>query len=176
MTSIEARKTEILECIRCLEKVDYEITEADKIILDDFFDKTSDFVATEILEKLGNVLANSKRSVEHNSNFVLRSKFKLNVPAVKFPNSFHEHSVLYYLEERYADKFDELGFNQLGISNPHFIPSNSNFDESFHLSYSSSHPERFFKDTTFGYGLEVDVDVRKDKKIKVYEISDKRSV
>lgn len=176
MISIEERKTEILECIRCLEKVDYEITDSDKAILDEFFDKTNGFVINDILEKLTYVLVNNKKSVENSSNFVLKSKFKLAVPAIKFPNNFHEHTVLYYLEERYADRFDELGFNQLGISNPHFIPSNSNFGENFQLSYSSSHPERFFKDTAFGYGLEVDVDVRKNRKIKVYEISGERSI
>ena len=88
-------------------------------------------------------------------------------PALKFPNGFHDHEVLYYLEGKYAEKMDELGLSEIGISNPHLVPSFGSVADEFGVKYSAAHTGRFFKDTSINYNLEVDVDYRKEKGIQL---------
>ena len=57
----------------------------------------------------------------------------------------------------------ELGLSEIGISNPHLVPSFGNVTDEFGVKYSAAHTGRFFKDTSINYNLEVDVDYRKEK-------------
>lgn len=173
MGSIVAIRDEIQEYIRLLETADYNLSDEEKMVLDEFFDRSSNRVIENLLERLRHVLGEDKRSMEFSTSFVPRKKFKLVTPAVKFPNSFHEYDVLYYLEGKYAAKFEELGFDQIGISNPRIVNSLATIGDDLHLQYTSSDRNKFYKDTSFAYGLEVDVDVRKVEKNK--EFSKKRA-
>lgn len=167
MTNFE-EKSNILDYIKLIEAREYKLTEIDKMLLDEFFDNSNELVISDILNKFQNIVLDDAKHIQSSEDYIPKKKFKISVPAIKFPNSYHEPEVLYYLEEKYNDKFIELGYDQLGICNPHFVSSHHNFGENFHLSYSSSNPRRTFKDSTFGYGLEVDVDLRKKVKEKVY--------
>ena len=164
MGSIVDLKNEIQECIKLIGIAEYELTEDEKMVFDDFFNRSSNRVIENLLERLRHVVSEDKRSAEHSTNFVPRQKFKLTTPAVKFPNSFHEHAILYYLEEKYAEKFVELGFDEIGISNPRLVGSFSNVSDELHLQYTSPDRSKFYKDTSFAYNVEVDVDVRKKEK------------
>lgn len=163
MTNI-SNKSNMLDGISLIEARAYELTEMDKLLLDEFFDNSNKLVISDILNKFQNVLSDEVKHIESSDDYIPKKKFKICTPAIKFSNSYHEPEVLYYLAEKYNDKFIKLGFDQLGIYNPHFVSSHHNFGEDFHLSYSSSNPKRTFKDSTFGYGLEVDVDLINRKK------------
>lgn len=169
MGSIVAIRDEIQEYIRLLETADYNLSDEEKMVLDEFFDRSSNRVIEGLLERIRSILSDDKRQIEYHSDFVPKKKFKVATPAVKFPNSFHEHDILYYLEGKYAEKFEELGFDQIGIANPRLVSSLSSMDDGLYLQYTSANRQKFFKDTSFGYGLEVDVDVRKIDKAKTYK-------
>ena len=173
MGSIVALRNEIQEYIKLIGMTEYNLSDEEKMVLDEFFNRSSNRVIENLLERLRHVLSDDKRSMEFSTGFVPRKKFKLATPAVKFPNSFHEHAILYYLEEKYAEKFVELGFDQIGISNPRIVGSLATVSDDLHLQYTSPDRSKFFKDTSFAYGLEVDVDVRKIEKNK--ELSKKRT-
>lgn len=169
MGSIIAMRDEIQEYIRLIDMADYNLSLEDKMVLDEFFNKSSNRVIEGLLERVRCVLDDDKRQIEYHSDFVPKKKFKVATPAVKFPNCFHEHEVLYYLEGKYQEKFDEYGFDEIGISRPRLVTSLSSMGEELSLPYTSKDRSKFFKDTSFGYGLEVDVDVRKIKNIKTYK-------
>ena len=168
MGNIIDKKNELLDYVKCLESAEYIISEEEMMILDEFFDKTNDIVISELLDKYSKAIADDKRYLLVDDGFCPKKRFKLTATAIKFPNGFHEHNILYYLEGKYADRFEELGLDEIGISNPHFVHSFSNASEKLHLSYTSPNTRKNFKDTSFAYGLEVDVDVRKKEKPKVY--------
>lgn len=167
MTNI-SNKSNILDCISLIDSRQYELTELDIALLDDFFENSNEIVIAEIFNKFKHIILDDVKHVKMYEEYIPKKKFKISVPAIKFSNSYHEPEVLYYLEGKYDEKFQELGFDQLGISNPHFVTSHHNFGEDLHLSYSSSNLKRTFRDSTFGYGLEVDVDLRKKEKEKTY--------
>ena len=173
MGSIVAMRDEIQEYIKFIGMTEYNLSEEEKMVLDDFFNRSSNRVIENLLERLRHVLGEDKRSMEFSTSFVPRRKFKLVTPAVKFPNCFHEYDVLYYLEGKYAAKFEELGFDQIGISNPRIVNSLATIGDELHLQYTSPDRSKFYKDTSFAYGLEVDVDVRKIEKNK--ELAKKRA-
>ena len=68
---------------------------------------------------------------------------------------------------KYAEKLDELGLSEIGISNPHLVPSFGSVADELGIKYSAAHTGRFFKDTSINYNLEVDVDYRKEKGIQL---------
>ena len=174
MDCIFNKKNEILEYVKELEMIEYSLTEEDKILLDDFFNKSCHIVLTNILDKYNKVISEDKRHINMSKPFFPKKKFKLVTPVVKFPNGYHEHNVLYYLEEKYKTLIDDFGLGDIGISNPKFIPSFSDVEGDLHLTYSDLNTRKNFRDTSFAYALEVDVDIRKKEieKSKVYQKND----
>ena len=166
MGSIVSIRDEIKEYIRSMEMIDHEISAEDKKVLDEFFERSSGRVIGSLLERLRYILSDDQKHMQFSSGFIPKKKFKLSSQAVKFPNSFHEHEILYYLESKYAEKFLEYGFDEIGISNPRLVNSLSTMDDELCLQYTSRDREKFYKDTSFTYNIEVDVDVRRLKKNK----------
>lgn len=166
MSSIVAMRDEIKEYIQLLESTGCELSEKDKKVLDEFFERSSGRVIESLLVRLSSILKDDKRQLDFGKGFVPKKKFKISSPAVKFPNSFHEHEVLYYLEGKYVEKFSEYGFDEIGISNPRIVSSLSTIGDDLYLQYTSQDRDKFFKDSSFTYGLEVDVDLRQLKKNK----------
>ena len=166
MGSIVSIRDEIKEYIRSMEMIDHEISAEDKKVLDEFFERSSGRVIENLLVRLSSILKDDKRQLDFGKSFVPKKKFKISSPAVKFPNSFHEHEVLYYLEGKYLEKFSEYGFDEIGISNPRIVSSLSTIGDDLYLQYTSQDRDKFFKDSSFTYGLEVDVDLRQLKKNK----------
>ena len=163
MGSIVTMKNDIQSCITLMSDLGYTLSDEEKMVLDEYFERSSDRVITALLERLSHVVTEEKRNVEFHSDFNPKKRFKIFAPALKFPNGFHDHEVLYYLEGKYAEKLDELGLSEIGISNPHLVPSFGNVTDEFGVKYSAAHTGRFFKDTSINYNLEVDVDYRKEK-------------
>lgn len=163
MGSIVTMKNDIQSCIALMSELGYTLSEEEKMVLDEFFERSSDRVITALLERFSHVVNEEKRNVEFHSEFVPKKRFKIFAPAIKFPNGFHDYEVLYYLEAKYAEKFAEWGLEEIGISNPHLVPSFGNVSDEFGLKYSAANTGRFFKDTSINYNLEVDVDYRKEK-------------
>ena len=166
MAKYDEKINELLECVDYLSSINYQFSEEDKVLLDEFFDENSEFVIESLLDKYQNIISEDYKYSKASDKNVPKRKFKFSVPGAKFSNCYHEPDVLYYLESLYEDKFEELGFDKLGISNPHFIPSHHNFGEQLHLTYTSENSRSMFKDATFGYALEVDVDIREKQKVK----------
>ena len=163
MGSIVTMKKDIQSCITLMSELGYTLSDEEKMVLDEYFERSSDRVITALLERFSYIMNEEKRNIEFHSDFIPKKKFKIFAPALKFPNGFHDHEVLYYLEGKYAEKMSEMGLEEIGISNPHLIPSFGSVDEEYGVKYSSVHTGRFFKDTSINYNLEVDVDYRKEK-------------
>ena len=174
MGSIVTMKEEIKSYLSVMRELGYTLSEEEKMVLDEFFKNTSDRVVANLLERYYSVAQDESRDVNHNSNFVPKKRFKLFSPAIKFPNSFHDHEVLYYLEGKYEEKFEEMGLQEIGISHPHFVSSFGNITDELGIKYSSHNSGRFFKDTSIGYNLEVDVDYRKEQEKGIQLIKSKK--
>ena len=167
MGSIVTMKNDIQSCLELMSELGYTLSEEEKMVLDEYFERSSDRVITALLERFSYVVNDDKRNVDFHSEFVPKKRFKIFAPALKFPNGFHDHEVLYYLEGKYAEKMDELGLSEIGISNPHLVPSFGSVADELGIKYSSANTGRFFKDTSINYNLEVDVDYRKEKGIQL---------
>lgn len=167
MGSIVTMKNDIQSCLELMSELGYTLSEEEKMVLDEYFERSSDRVITALLERFSYVVSDDKRNVDFHSEFVPKKRFKIFAPALKFPNGFHDYEVLYYLEGRYAEKFAELGLEEIGISNPRLVPSFGNVTDELGIKYSSANTGRFFKDTSINYNLEVDVDYRKEKGIQL---------
>lgn len=167
MGSIVTMKNDIQSCLELMSELGYTLSEEEKMVLDEYFERSSDRVITALLERFSYVVSDDKRNVDFHSEFVPKKRFKIFAPALKFPNGFHDYEVLYYLEGRYAEKFTELGLEEIGISNPRLVPSFGNVTDELGIKYSSANTGRFFKDTSINYNLEVDVDYRKEKGIQL---------
>lgn len=167
MGSIVTMKNDIQSCITLMRDLGYTLSDEEKMVLDDYFDKSSDRVITALLERFSTIVNEEKRNVEFHSDFVPKKRFKVFAPALKFPNSFHDHEVLYYLEGKYADKMSEMRLDEIGISSPRLVPSFGSVSDDLGIKYSAVHTGRFFKDTSINYNLEVDVDYRKEKGIQL---------
>ncbi len=167
MGSIVTMKKDIQDCLSIMRELGYTLSEEEKMVLDEFFERTSDRVITGLLERYSSVVAEGKRETEFHTDFVPKKRFKLFTPGIKFPNGFHDHEVLYYLEGKYEEKFNEWGLEDIGISHPHFVPSFGSAPDELGIKFSSYNSGRFFKDTSINYNLEVDVDYRKEKGIQL---------
>ena len=163
MGSIVTMKNDIQSCMTLMRDLGYTLSDEEKMVLDEYFNRSSDRVITALLERLSHVVNDDKRNVDFHSEFVPKKRFKIFAPALKFPNGFHDYEVLYYLEGRYAEKFAEFGLEEIGISNPRLVPSFGSVADELGVKYSAAHTGRFFKDTSINYNLEVDVDYRKEK-------------
>lgn len=167
MGSIVTMKNDIQSCLALMSELGYTLSEEEKMVLDEYFERSSDRVITALLERFSYVVNDDKRNVDFHSEFVPKKRFKIFAPALKFPNGFHDYEVLYYLEGRYAEKFAEFGLEEIGISNPRLVPSFGSVADELGIKYSSANTGRFFKDTSINYNLEVDVDYRKEKGIQL---------
>lgn len=163
MGSIVTMKKDIQSCITLMRDLGYTLSDEEKKVLDDYFERCGDRVITALLERLSHVVTEEKRNVESHSDFNPKKRFKIFAPALKFPNCFHDHEVLYYLEAKYTERLDELGLSEIGISNPRLVPSFGNVTDELGVKYSAAHTGRLFKNTSINYNLEVDVDYRKEK-------------
>ena len=167
MGSIVTMKNDIQSCMTLMRDLGYTLSDEEKMVLDEYFNRSSDRVITALLERLSHVVNDDKRNVDFHSEFVPKKRFKIFAPALKFSNGFHDYEVLYYLEGRYAEKFAEFGLEEIGISNPRLVPSFGSVADELGIKYSSANTGRFFKDTSINYNLEVDVDYRKEKGIQL---------
>jgi hypothetical protein len=167
MGSIVTMKNDIQSCITLMGELGYTLSEEEKMVLDEYFERSSDRVITALLERFSHIVNDDKRNVEFHQDFLPKKRFKVFAPALKFPNGFHDYEVLYYLEGKYAEKMNEMGLDEICISNPRLVPSFGSVADEFGVKYSAANTGRFFKDTSINYNLEVDVDYRKEKGIQL---------
>jgi len=156
------------DAVKLIKNRQFILSDSNKGLLDEFFEDSNEIVLSQIVQRFNHVVDEDKRYILSDKNYVPKKKFKVSVPVVKFPNSYHEPEILYYLEDKYQDKITDLGLDTYGITNPHLIPSHHNFEKDLHLDYSSPNSRSLFSDATFGYALEVDVDLREKEKTKKY--------
>ena len=76
MGSIVALRNEIQEYIKLIGMTEYNLSDEEKMVLDEFFNRSSNRVIENLLERLRHVLSDDKRSMEFSTGFVPRKKFK----------------------------------------------------------------------------------------------------
>ena len=155
-----------LTAIELIKNRNFVLSDSNKVLLDEFFENSNEMVISQVVQKFNRVLSEDERYLLSDGSYIPKKKFKLAVPVVKFPNSYHEPEILYYLEDKYQEKIIDLGLDSCGFTNPHLIPSHHNFEGDLHLNYSSDNFRSLFRDATFGYALEVDIDLREKEKTK----------
>ena len=70
MGSIVTMKNDIQSCITLMSDLGYTLSDEEKMVLDEYFERSSDRVITALLERLSHVVTEEKRNVEFHSDLV----------------------------------------------------------------------------------------------------------
>ena len=133
-SKIACLKKEIEKLLLRLEDVSdlYYFTEEEKLILDNYFDKTNEAVILAILESMKDRLLNPKNCVRKR-----KDHFHVSALGVIFPDCPHSNNELNYLEDCYRNKIEELELSNLGIIDLKIIPFHRIVNVPFYkISYS----------------------------------------
>lgn len=141
---------------------EYSFTEEQVKKIDDFFEKTYRRVISDLLSSMDNKMTNSGWKRNRKSHFTVSSL------AVIFPDDCHDRRTINYLEDKYQDKFNEFGLDEIGITSFSLNPSQRRKEDPFFeidYSYKDIVPRKS-KYLIYSYDLSITCDLIKRKVYK----------
>lgn len=151
-------KEEISKEIHKLDERNYEISEQDKEIVNEFFKKTRYSVINNLLQAIFTRIKNSNRTEYQKRHFLVSTC------AITFKSEHYSQDIIYYLEDKYRDFIKELGLDEVGIDNVSLIKAQYRSENDFYfIDYENNKYSQKFKYSIYTYNVAFNCNLKKEK-------------
>lgn len=145
-------KKEIINILSTEELIKYHDLSNEEIqILDEFFEKTNYEVFEKILLRIRERLCYK----EDNTTWK-KHHFNVSALAITFPDKYHSHEAISYLEEKFRRKISELELDKIGIVDCNIVRAQTSKKDSFY-NISFSNPKYYMKCKYLNYSYTLEV-------------------